>query len=380
MTISDISLTSGMRSNLMQLQQSVKLLNRTQTRLSSGKSVNSALDNAVNYFAAKGHTQRASDISSYKDGMAEAVQTVKAANSGIEGITTLLENAKGVAESALQENKNSITIDLNNVSAGNVIDIGDTTFTMAALTGAVTTQVKVGASDSETTQNLANAINNTTETNDLMATVSGTTITVRTVAKDSTITQVGDYVDGATPGNFTISDVINDRADLVSQYDSLMEQIDALAGASGYRGVNLLKSDSTIMTVKFEGGTLDVEGFESSASAIGANDSATRFGAIEGMEWGTNDEIETDIRSLDDAINRLRREASKLSSNMSIIVTRQDFSVSMINILQDGADGLTLADTNEEGANMLMLQTRQQLSTTSLSMSSQAAQSVLNLF
>jgi len=72
--------------------------------------------------------------------------------------------------------------------------------------------------------------------------------------------------------------------------------------------------------------------------------------------------------------------SSKLSSNLSIITTRQDFSTNMVNTLTEGSDALTLADTNEEGANMLMLQTRQSLATTALSLSAQAAQSVLKLF
>jgi flagellin-like hook-associated protein FlgL len=65
---------------------------------------------------------------------------------------------------------------------------------------------------------------------------------------------------------------------------------------------------------------------------------------------------------------------------MSVILTRQDFTEKMINTLEDGAINLTIADMNEEGANMLMLQTRQALGTTSLSLASQAAQSVLRLF
>ena len=60
--------------------------------------------------------------------------------------------------------------------------------------------------------------------------------------------------------------------------------------------------------------------------------------------------------------------------------TRQDFTKNLINTLQTGADNLVLADTNEEGANMLALQTRQQLSTTALSLSAQADQAVLRLF
>jgi flagellin-like hook-associated protein FlgL len=79
-------------------------------------------------------------------------------------------------------------------------------------------------------------------------------------------------------------------------------------------------------------------------------------------------------------LDTLSQQSSTLSSNLSIITVRQDFSTNMINTLTEGSDKLTLADTNEEGANMLMLQTRQSLATTALRLSAQAAQSVLKLF
>ena len=101
MAISDISLTAGMRSNLVSLQGTVDLLNRTQERLATGKRVNSPLDNATNYFVAKSHMDRAGDLSVRKDGMGEAIQTVKAANAGITAITDLIASAKGIAQSAL---------------------------------------------------------------------------------------------------------------------------------------------------------------------------------------------------------------------------------------------------------------------------------------
>ena len=101
MAISDISLTAGMRSNLVSLQGTVDLLNRTQERLATGKRVNSPLDNATNYFVAKSHMDRAGDLSVRKDGMGEAIQTVKAANAGISAITDLIASAKGIAQSAL---------------------------------------------------------------------------------------------------------------------------------------------------------------------------------------------------------------------------------------------------------------------------------------
>ena len=68
------------------------------------------------------------------------------------------------------------------------------------------------------------------------------------------------------------------------------------------------------------------------------------------------------------ALTKLRSESQTLSANLSTVQIRQDFTKAMINTLTTGADGLTLADSNEEGANLLALQTRQQLSTTALSL------------
>ena len=80
------------------------------------------------------------------------------------------------------------------------------------------------------------------------------------------------------------------------------------------------------------------------------------------------------------ALSTLRSQSQAFGSNLSTVQIRQDFTKSMINTLQTGADALTLADSNEEGANLLALQTRQQLSTTALSLASQASQAVLRLF
>ena len=83
---------------------------------------------------------------------------------------------------------------------------------------------------------------------------------------------------------------------------------------------------------------------------------------------------------IDTAITTLRSTAKTLASNLNLVTTRQDFTDKMIATLKTGGDNLTLADMNEEGANMLMLQTRQALGIQSLSMASQTAQQVLSLF
>ena len=96
--------------------------------------------------------------------------------------------------------------------------------------------------------------------------------------------------------------------------------------------------------------------------------------------WATDNVIATSEKQLETAMNTLRVNSAALSSSLSVVAVRQDFTQQMISTLQTGSDNLTLADMNEEGANMLMLQTRQSLGVTSLSMASQASQSVMRLF
>jgi flagellin len=271
-------LTSGMRSNLISLQSTTDLVNRTQGRLSSGKKVNSALDNPTSYFTAQAYTNRAADLSGRKDGMGDAIQTVKAANAGITGITALLSAAKGLAQSAL--------------SSANTAS----------------------------------------------------------------------------------------RTSLATQFDTIMGQIDQMATDSGYNGTNLLNASN--LTVQFNedgSSSLAVTGF--SAKTAGTVVTTVAQGATWTGSTATQDAaIKAASLSIDTSLDNLRTQTKNLAANLSVITVRQDFTKGMIDTLTTGSDQLTLADMNEEGANMLMLQTRQQLGTSALSMSAQAAQSVLKLF
>ena len=271
MAVNDISLTAGMRSNLLQLQGTSKLIDRTQERLSTGKQVNSALDNPTNFFAAQAHMNRASDFAVRKDGMAEGIQTAKAADAGITAISALVDAAKGLAEAAL-----------------------------------------------------------------------GTASTV-------------------------------DRASFATQYATIQAQVSSMASDSGYRGTNLLNSQN--LTVNFNEdatASLTVNGFNATAAGLSMNNA--------GSNWAGTADITATQADLKKESDQLRSQAKTLANNLNIISTRQNFTDNMIGTLQTGADNLTLADMNQEGANMLMLQTRQNLGTTALSLSSQAAQSVLRLF
>jgi flagellin-like hook-associated protein FlgL len=273
MALNQINLTAGMRANLFSLQQTAKLMELTQQRLSTGKKVNSALDDPVTYFAALGHEQRASDLAARKEEMSEAVQTVKAANQGIETITDLIAAAKSLAQSAK--------------------------------------------------------------------------------SADNTTT----------------------AASLASDFNDVLDQLDYVAADSGYKGINLVNGSTETLTVSFDqDGTskLTLTGFGGSSGGLSVDDAVG--------SWAAASNIDAAITDLDDAKDTLRTEAKTLSTHLNVITARQDFTEGMINVLEDGAAELVNADMNEEGANMLMLQTRQALGTTSLSLASQAAQGVLRLF
>jgi flagellin-like hook-associated protein FlgL len=179
---------------------------------------------------------------------------------------------------------------------------------------------------------------------------------------------------GTTNGAAYSSSPNSTRTSLQSDYNSLLTQIDALAGDASYNGINLLNGDD-LKVVFNENGTssLIIAGVTFNSAGLGLT-------AISGTGFQSDTNIDVTITSIDLALNTLRTQASKFGSNISTVQTRQDFTKQLINTLQTGADALVLADTNEEGANLLALQTRQQLSSTALSLSAQADQAVLRLF
>jgi len=164
------------------------------------------------------------------------------------------------------------------------------------------------------------------------------------------------------------------RTSLQSDYNVVLAQIDALANDASYNGINLLTGD-TLKVVFNESGSsvLNITGLNLDSASLGLT-------AIAGTGFQADSTIDTTIDSLNSALSQLRNNASKFGSNLNTVQARQDFTKGLIATLQNGADMLVLADTNEEGANMLALQTRQSLSTTALSLSAQADQAVLRLF
>src|SRR5664280_1391001 len=274
--MSDIVLSAGVRANLLQLQQTSDLINQTENRLASGKRVNSALDNAINFFTAQGLDNRANSLNNLLDSMSNGVNTIQAANNGITSITKLVQSAQSLASQAQQ------------------------------------------TSDTAT------------------------------------------------------------KSSLAAQYGALITQITQLAKDSGFNGVNLLGGTGNNLAITLnETGTSSVtvtavDYTNGTAGPLSLNAAASN--------WASSANITAASTDLTAALTTLQSESQTLSSSLSTVQIRQDFTKAMIGTLQSGSASLTLADTNQEGANLLALQTRQQLSSTALSLASQADQNVLRLF
>ena len=164
------------------------------------------------------------------------------------------------------------------------------------------------------------------------------------------------------------------RDTLVTQFNNLLDQVDTLAKDASFSGINLLTGD-TLSIIFNEKNTsrLDIPGTSATSAGLGLT-KITAANVADGNAIGAV------LNNIERASSLLSSQASRLGSSLAVTQTRQDFTKQMVNTLTTGADGLVNADLNEEGANLLALNTKQSLSQTALSLASQADQSVLKLF
>ncbi len=125
---------------------------------------------------------------------------------------------------------------------------------------------------------------------------------------------------------------------------------------------------------------LDVQGSKLTAVSLGIGTAVNGTATTGQFNIQDDTDLATTANTLTSALNSLQSLSSTFGANLSVVQTRQEFTKSLVNTLTIGADNLTNADTNEEGANLIALQTRQALATTALSLAAQADQAVLKLF
>ena len=283
-----------------------------------------------------------------------------AANSGLTAATynstSLLDNIGSSGQTlSVTANGGATQIITFGTGAGEVSTLAELNTKIGTLTG-----VTGSAANAAFTLNVAS----TTSQNSLVLAASNAGLA----------TALGISANSTTQGTATVGAANATRTSLEADYNNVLTQIDALAGDASYNGVNLIKGDN-LKVVFNEAGTSSqtISGVTYNASGLG-------LAAVGGGTFQSNTNVDTEIAKLDTALSTLRTQASKFGSNLTTVQTRQDFTKMMISTLQTGADNLVLADTNEEGANLLALQTRQSLSSTALSLSAQNDRAVLKLF
>ena len=270
-----INLSSSVRTNLLTLQRTSGFIADTQTRLSTGLRVNTALDDAAAFFTAKGLSDNATDFDALKSNIDLAISTIQTAIDGIDAISELVNQAKGLASNA-------------------------------------------------------KATGNT-----------------------------------------------NERSTLAVQFNELLSQINTIANDSSFNGTNLLQATPDNLAVEFNTdntSNLTITGLDSTTATSGINI------AVAANNFGLNANIDTALTAISSALTTLRSNASTMGSRNTILSTRLDFTDNLVNTLEGGTGKLTLADLNEESANLLALQTRQQLGINSLALAAQSERSILALF
>src|SRR5579863_1116037 len=379
--MSDITLTSGVRQNLLSLQQTAADLTTTQEALSTGKAVNSAADNPSAYFTSQNLTNTANSLSALLDSIGQGQQTINAATNGLQGITSLLQQALSTVQQAQQAAQTA----------------GSTTGTVAVTTATVATagtlNIVVGASTyaiavsvSETASAIEAAINGTSglgSTGAVTASDNGSGKIVLTANSGATNFSVADNATSealglTTAGSATaVYGTSSARTTLQTNYNGLLSQITQLSADAGYNGVNLLGGNNLTIDFNPTGtSSLTIQGVSYNASGLGLS-SVSGAGAA---SFQDNTGLGTLVTDLNNAITSVQTQTETFGTNSGVIGTRQSFETAMINTLQTGASNLVVADQNQESADLLTEQTQQQLEISALSIANQANQSVLKLF
>lgn len=393
--MNDVVLNSAVRANLRDMQSTTELLNQTEKRLSSGKKVNSALDNPASFFTAQSLDRRANDLNSLLDSVNSSINTLKAADNGIKAITKVVESLKATARSALQsplavETKAAVTsadlgtgVTKDNLLGGTVLAAGDTLIVKdtAGADQTVTFGTAAGQVDS------IDELNKFFNDNDVQLDASFDLATgeLKLQADNSIANSTPLDIAGTATGAgnaFTavaFSDPVLDdaaaekRANYAADFNSALKEINTLAKDANYNGVNLLGGDDLEVIFNEDGSSkLEVNGVVFDAAGVGVSE-------IQDSQFYDSSSINAVIDQLDAALKTIESQSSKFGMQLQIVQTRQTFTKDMVGTLQDGAHTLTGADTNEEAANLATLQTRQSLIVSSLSISTQQESAILQL-
>ncbi|PTM42338.1 flagellin [Bosea sp. 124] len=443
------AISNGVRSSLASLQTITSQAAAVQNRLATGKKVNTAVDNPVNFFTAQSLNSRSDSLKGLLDGISNGIQTVQAASKGIDGITKLVGSLQSTvkqaqadaaqnrptkagaalataAEAAVtSKSLKDIALDKNigDTAGVDVLDDGIKNAATASSAGdlgvieasdTLALSITAGATTYEATFDTANTtvrdvVNEINKSGIATAFVDEKgQLNVKGTGSETVKFGFGAGVDAAaattsaqagganTAIGFLAADAVTAtseltssnvtsavRSNLIQQYNDLRTQIDELAKDAGFNGVNLLGGDKVSIQFNEKTGKnqskLDIQGSTISSDNLGITQ-ATNTQLTGFSNFQNDSDLTKATEALTGALTSLKSLSSSLGANLSVAQTRQDFTKDLADVLSTGASNLVNADANEEAANLLSLQTRQQLSQTALSLSSQSDQAVLRLF
>jgi flagellin len=433
--MTDVTLSNGMRSNLLSLKGVTELFDRTQERVSTRRKVNTPADDPLNYFQSSSLRSRASGLGRLLDGVALGVKTLEHANTGIQSIERLIESMQGLSGAARQSPQTNARLgsatdrdyrpgalgvlptvaSITSITITPTIPAGFTPASGFPAPAAFTVAIPVALADRVTgdatgraAQSIAKAIN--AATGNLGPTVGGLVRPYVSAEVDSGGRFAIDNITGATDvpassgtlrvqvaggvltdlfgsitpptvaATATDTGVIGSsaskvRSSFAEQFRATVSQITNFAKDSEFNGINLLMGQSFDM--------IFTEDAASRLTVTGGRLDADNLGVFEldaAFNFQSNTEIDKALGALNDALTELKGQAAQFAGVLSVAKTREEFTKSSVKTLTIGADNLVLASVEEESANLLALQTRQQLSTQALSLAAQSEQAVLRLF
>jgi flagellin len=379
--MSDVTLTSGIRSNLLALTQTSNDLTTTQQALATGKKVNSAADNPSSYFTSQNLTQSANNLSNLLDSIGQGSQTINAATDGLTGLTSLLQQALSTVQQAQSSNWTTAASTTGSVSVGTVasagtltIDVGSSTYSVSIAASATLSQVEADINGT-TGLGSTGSVTATDDGSGHLILTSNNAPVGFTVVANATSSALG-VTTSSTTNNVAIGQS-STRSTLQSNFSTLLTQINQLASDSGYNGVNLLSGDSLTINFNPTGtSSLSITGVTFNSAGLGLS-SASGTGST---SFNSDSVLSSLVTNINTALSTVQTQAETFGTNASTITTRSSFETALINTLQTGAANLVVADQNVESANLLTEQTQQQLEISALSIANQANQSVLKLF
>ena len=391
--MSDVTLSAAVRSSLLSLQGTTKLINRTQSRLATGLAVAGPIDDPVKFFQAKTLSDRATDFQDKLSGIDQGISTLTAALDGAEAIEDIVGQMKGIALSAKSATSSTI---------GELVSqFNDLRTQIANLASDASYQGLnlVSGTGSTLTVNFSTDTASTLAANSVDVTEGGAGLGVRQVFTADSLTASELQVSYDFGTSVDLSPAVVLSISYAGQSDYTFGSAGTYSFEYGSLTVSLHVGTTGATTTSFTTtATLSANGaisltvgsgaaVYSAAGLVGVEDVTSAapvdLATVTGrytVDSTFTTQVNNLVTSLDTALTTLRTKSQTLGSNVALLQTRLEFTESYVSTLQSGSDKLTLADLNEEGANLLALQTRQQLGISALSFAGQAEQGILALF